>query len=171
MCYEKAIRKCCARTPWHVTASIDWALTARILPAPPHGCKVWWNTQYASWHAPLDGLCSAHVPIGDERSTLHVHCIGNNQMMGGEGLRIKGFDLHCEVCLVAAILLPCTLQGWGVLVIVPVVLNSMKEAWCWLDTLFPVGAQLTCSFVTAEPNGAYGATDEDFLVPLRACSL
>ena len=34
---KKAIRKCCARTPWCVTATIDWAIRVhRILPARPH---------------------------------------------------------------------------------------------------------------------------------------
>ena len=69
---KTAVRKCCARTPWCVTATVDWnVLIVRHLPAPPEYVvevlaswlnrqAVWLDGSYASWHAPHDGPCSMH---------------------------------------------------------------------------------------------------------------
>ena len=38
-----------------------------------------------------------------------------------------------------------------------------------LDTMVSVGPPLIQSFVTAEPKGAYGTTDEDLIVLTCAC--
>ena len=46
-----------------------------------------------------------------------------------------------------------------------------KETECQLDTVFSVGPQLIQWLVTAEPKGADGTTDEDFLVLTCACSV
>ena len=66
---KMSIRKCCARRPGCVAASIDWAVrVSRILPAPPlpllilylQQSSVWWKAKYASWHAPHKGPWSEH---------------------------------------------------------------------------------------------------------------
>ena len=45
-----------------------------------------------------------------------------------------------------------------------------KETWCQRDTVLSLGPRLIQPLVTAEPKGAYGTTDEGFLVLTCACS-
>ena len=39
-----------------------------------------------------------------------------------------------------------------------------KQTWCQFDAVFSVGPKLFQLLVTAEPKGAFGITDEDFVV-------